>query len=670
MKLGFEARNAPFLTGDDWERIDALGSTIIKLRSYHCIPDTISGVVARNLSVILRPSSDGDINPADRYFEMGEALTKLLDAGVPEIILCCDSEPNLHDRPMPADYWSRVATFFVLIDRQFGQYTESGRLKYASPPMAVAQGDEAWLEAATVVRRSGMNEGATENLLTGFDFYGGHFYGQQDTSLVQRGIDLAATYAPGVPIIAAEVGDASNADPSAKTEAIIQYLTLLQQAGAYAACLFIVGSHDPQWSGFVLPVEQIRRIGAAMTPHETPQVTPHEASLADRVLSQWPGPITTPAKPLVWEQWEGLVRRAAQIQPHLQPNELAMVALGPLATLDQESGGKVRADGDQRKSDGYYCSRGLFQINTCGGAGSAIMREYGLTNPDDLYDLKWQYLHAEKLLLATEEALYWARKQGVPYWPGRALQGVQRSSSDPNGHGYQAAYARLATELGLEVQPMGTTMRIGNLDVPDLRERYPSAYAHRPLSAITNIGIHHSATDTLSVNATEDQELAALDSIHRYHATVYRGIAYPMCVFPSGRIYLTGAWDTIRYLVGGDGNITTLGLLMHGDFSDTPPGDTQLDAAHRLIANIRYQMGNAALPVVGHRDLSSTQCPGNTWPRWKDRLTKAPEPVDTRTPLHIQLDVLYGHISHVTDEALRQQMFEALFAAKDAAGIK
>lgn len=219
--------------------------------------------------MILRPSSDGELNPADRYFEMGDALTKLFDAGVPEILLLPDSEPNLHGRPMPSDYWNRIATFFLLVDKQFSEHNRSGRLKYVSPPMAVAQGEEAWLSAATVKRMQGPNEGETENFLTANDGFGLHAYGQLDESLVDHVIALAEKYAPGIPIVASEVGDSSNADPSTKAEAIIRYLKKLERAGAYAACLFIVGSNDPQWSTFILLVDQIRHI-AASVPQEVP----------------------------------------------------------------------------------------------------------------------------------------------------------------------------------------------------------------------------------------------------------------------------------------------------------------------------------------------------------------------------------------------------------------
>jgi len=668
MKLGFEARNSPILLNEDWEKIDALNSTVVKFRSYHCIPENISKAVDRNLSVILRPSSDGDMNAADRYFEMGESITKLLDADVQEILLLPDSEPNLHGRPMPPDYWNQIATFFVLVDKQFGEHNRSGRLKYGTPPMALAQGEEAWLSAATVTRMQGMNEGGTENLLTGFDFYTLHAYGQTDESLVDHAIALAQKYAPGIPIVAAEVGDSSNADPSTKAEATIRYLQKIQQAGASAACLFIVGSHDPQWSGFVLPIDQIRRIAASapVTPpvSETPAPVP---TMAETVLSLYPVPVGPVAKPLVWKQWERVVTEAATLQSHLSPDDLVRVALGPLATLDQESSGNPKVNGD-RRADGYYCSRGLFQLNTCGGKGSTMLREHGIT-ADDLYDLKWQYLHAQDLLLATEAELYWSRQEARQFWPGRAIQSVQRSSSDPRGVGYQAAYRRLAGELGIEVDTMGSTVRIGNLDVVDLSARYPSTYASRELSQITNISVHHSATPTLPESATEAEEIAALDSIHAYHLKEFKGISYHATVFPSGRLYHMADWATIRYLVGGVQNVHTLGLLFHGTFMGVNPGDLQIEAGQSFIANARMQLGNAALSVLGHQDISSTACPGDGWDTWKHRLTGDTKPVDTRSDLHIQLDTLYGLIGQVPDEPLRAQMFAALFAAKDEAGI-
>lgn len=413
--------------------------------------------------------------------------------------------------------------------------------------------------------------------------------------------------------------------------------------------IFTVGGFWPSFDVSHVP-EIADALREAAASHPAPPIPESETpvqvvtALLVAALALVPGPQRTPSKPAVWHQWERVVRETATLSPHLSPEDVVTIALGPLAAISQESEGNVDAKGDQRP-DGYFCSRGLLQLNTCGGVGSAIMRKHGLTNPDDLYDLRYQYEHAQTLILAVEAELYWSRQEKRPFNPGKAIQSVQRSSSDPTGAGYQAAYDTLRREA-TPLEGDMPTATIGNLTVTDLRGRYPSTYSRRPLSAITSIAVHHSATDTLPATTTEAEELAALDSIHRYHETVYGGIAYSNVVMPSGRCYLTGDWDTVRYHAGGQNNVTSLSVLLHGDFSDTPPGDAQLDAAHRLIANIRYQMGNATLPVVGHRDLSSTQCPGSGWDIWKHRLvgTNMPvEPVDARSRAHKELDSLWAY---------------------------
>lgn len=409
--------------------------------------------------------------------------------------------------------------------------------------------------------------------------------------------------------------------------------------------------------------------GGPETPPESPLSIPTALIAAALLLA--PGPQRPASKPLVWTWHERNITETATLRPHLSADDVVTIALGLGATIYQESDGEFDARGDLR--NGYYCSRGLFQLNTCGGVGSTIMAKYRIL-ADDLDNPKWQYLHAQTLILALEAELYWSRQENRPFNAGKAIQSVQRSSSDPTGAGYQAAYETLRRELTpIEGNDMAMA-RIGNLDVIDVRGRYPSTYTHRDLSQITNISIHHSATPTLPDDASDADELAALDAIHTYHSDTYKGIAYPMVVFPSGRCYLTGDWDTIRYVVGGAGNITTLSILLHGTFTDTVPGPKQIEGARTLIPNVRYQLGNGNLPVVGHKEIASapTACPGDTWDIWKPWLTEdaaSPMPVDTRTPLHIQLDSLFGLISQVTDDALRQQMFDALYAAKDAAGI-
>ena len=65
-------------------------------------------------------------------------------------------------------------------------------------------------------------------------------------------------------------------------------------------------------------------------------------------------------------------------------------------------------------------------------------------------------------------------------------------------------------------------------------------------------------------------------------------------------------------------------------FTTAPPPEAQLAAAKRLIDNYRLAMGQS-YPVVGHRDIGDSSCPGATWSQWRHRLSEAaPDTTDWR----------------------------------------
>lgn len=121
--------------------------------------------------------------------------------------------------------------------------------------------------------------------------------------------------------------------------------------------------------------------------------------------------------------------------------------------------------------------------------------------------------------------------------------------------------------------------------------------------------IHHSVTPTLSEDASRFVEIAALDTIDRYHRDERdfpMGIGYHVCVFPSGRAYRVGKQGTRRANVGGQ-NHKYDGLCFIGTFApNRPPTAAALASAAKVIRA-------SGMPVAGgHGSLpnQNTACPG------------------------------------------------------------
>lgn len=167
-----------------------------------------------------------------------------------------------------------------------------------------------------------------------------------------------------------------------------------------------------------------------------------------------------------------------------------------------------------------------------------------------------------------------------------------------------------------------TTTRIGNLDVRDLRgtlPRHPTRrYAARRLDDIAGIAVHHTGPPA-------HRDLSAQE-IARYHVehNGWPAIAYDWLVHWDGTVEYVKDWTEAGYHVGGANNALWLAVCLTGDWSDGRiPGEAQLAATRELIANVQMAWGRW-LPVKGHRELGASACPGDTWPRWRERVTPVP----------------------------------------------
>jgi N-acetylmuramoyl-L-alanine amidase len=121
-------------------------------------------------------------------------------------------------------------------------------------------------------------------------------------------------------------------------------------------------------------------------------------------------------------------------------------------------------------------------------------------------------------------------------------------------------------------------------------------YKRRPLSAITKIAVHHSATRTGSAEA-----------FARYHVdhNGWPGIGYHYVVEQDGTVKKTNNLSTVSYHVG-ESNRLAVGVCFTGHYDiDTPP-QVQLDAGAQLIAEL-----TRGLPQLGIDDIwGHTQFPG------------------------------------------------------------
>lgn len=178
----------------------------------------------------------------------------------------------------------------------------------------------------------------------------------------------------------------------------------------------------------------------------------------------------------------------------------------------------------------------------------------------------------------------------------------------------------------------------------DVRGRLPDGdyglgwYDVRPVSAITEIAIHHTATPpTVTVEA-----------IHYHHTARnhWSGTGYTVFIDGAAKVYLTGTLETARAHVGGTDPVTgqawnwkTVGVCLAGSFMDYQPTDAQKDAAGRVLACLYQVIGEKQ--YRGHKEFNggvATACPGATWWNWQDDI--AP-PVSVVPPMVDMAKVVY-----------------------------
>ena len=161
----------------------------------------------------------------------------------------------------------------------------------------------------------------------------------------------------------------------------------------------------------------------------------------------------------------------------------------------------------------------------------------------------------------------------------------------------------LYTPAGLCLSPILSGIPEASARGVQIRETYLRFLSLTNRTVTDMIVIHH-------VGGT-DHEVSAAE-IHRWHLhNGWAGIGYHYVIHKDGSIERGRPRDAVGAHCYGE-NDHTIGINLVGNFQVAVPTGAQLDAAAALVAQLCqiYRIRPGAGSIVGHRDLNSTECPG------------------------------------------------------------
>lgn len=127
-------------------------------------------------------------------------------------------------------------------------------------------------------------------------------------------------------------------------------------------------------------------------------------------------------------------------------------------------------------------------------------------------------------------------------------------------------------------------------------------------SSVTRLIVHHCASSNTSVtNRTENQHQKWLQDY--FKSIDYCDIAYHYNIGKNGTILEGNPSNRVGYHAGSY-NTSSLGVSVHGNYESRTFSATQEARLVNLLAWLCYDFNIEPSRIVGHRDVSSTLCPG------------------------------------------------------------
>ncbi len=147
----------------------------------------------------------------------------------------------------------------------------------------------------------------------------------------------------------------------------------------------------------------------------------------------------------------------------------------------------------------------------------------------------------------------------------------------------------------------------------------------RSLTQPKYLVIHHSA-------GPATQTPTDIANYHINH-NGWGGVGYHFIITKDGNVYYVGDITTARANVANL-NEQVIGICLVGDFRNgVGPTTEQINSAHLLCAHLLFKTPelpniNGWEDLVGHKYLNATQCPGDAWDNWRQKIVEAVGPVD------------------------------------------
>jgi N-acetyl-anhydromuramyl-L-alanine amidase AmpD len=158
-----------------------------------------------------------------------------------------------------------------------------------------------------------------------------------------------------------------------------------------------------------------------------------------------------------------------------------------------------------------------------------------------------------------------------------------------------------------------------------MRAEIENEYAD--LDAVGKRGLGPDDLWSITLHHTGTTNALSVLGIAEYHTQTrgYPHIAYHFIVAKGGRVYFCKKLAHYSAQCGNSRvNKYGIAIAVHGDFTQESVTDAQLKALEALIESLEEFVGGGygksyPLPIIRHKDLVSTACPGNLYEDFRRR---------------------------------------------------